>query len=88
MWLDGKPINYNSLNAPNSQNLPNIVALNFGATVTSREGLIANHNIIGKHPKFVETSDIEAIDIDTPLGYYIAEQIYKKLCIEGKDLLD
>ena len=88
MWLDGKPVNYNPLNAPNSQNLPNIVALNFGATVTSREDLIANHNIIGKHPKFVETSDIEAIDIDTPLDYYIAEQIYKKLYIEGKGLLD
>lgn len=88
MWLDGKPVNYNPLNAPNSQNLPNIVALNFGATVTSREDLITNHNIIGKHPKFVETSDIEAIDIDTPLDYYIAEQIYKKLCIEGKGLLD
>ena len=88
MWLDGKPVNYNPLNAPNSQNLPNIVALNFGATVTSREDLITNHNIIGKHPKFVETSDIEAIDIDTPLDYYIAEQIYKKLYIEGKGLLD
>lgn len=88
MWLDGKPVNYTPLNAPNSQNLPNIVALNFGATVISREDLIANHNIIGKHPKFVETSDIEAIDIDTPLDYYIAGQICKKLYIEGKGLLD
>lgn len=88
MWLDGKPVNYDPLHAPNSQNLPDIVALNFGATVTSRDDLIANHNIIGKHPKFVITSDIEAIDIDTPLDYYIAEQIYRKLYIEGKDLLE
>lgn len=88
MWLDGKPVNYDPLHAPNSQNLPNIVALNFGATVTSREDLISNHNIIGKHPKFIETTDIEAIDIDTPLDYYLAEQIYRKLYIEGKDLLD
>lgn len=87
MWLDGKPINYDPLHAPNSQNLPDIVALNFGTTVTSRESLIHNSNIIGKHPKFVVTSDIEAIDIDTPLDYYIAEQIYRKLYIEGKDLL-
>lgn len=88
MWLDGKPVNYDPLHAPNSQNLPDIVALNFGATVTSRDDLIANHNIIGKHPKFVTTTDIEAIDIDTPLDYYIAEQIYRKLYIEGKGLLD
>ena len=88
MWLDGNPINYDPVNAPNSQNLPDIVALNFGATVTSREDLIRNHNIIGKHPKFVVTSDIEAIDIDTPLDFYIAEQIYRKLYIEGRELLE
>lgn len=88
MWLDGKAINYDSLNAPNSQNLPNVVAFNFGTTVVSRENLIRNHNIIGKKPDFIITSDIEAIDIDTPLDFYIAEQMYKKLIIEEKDLLE
>jgi N-acylneuraminate cytidylyltransferase len=86
--MDGKPVNYDPLNAPNSQDLPNIVALNFGTTVVSKDDLIANRNIIGKRPKFVLTSDIEAIDIDTPLDFYVAEQIYKKLIVEGKDLLD
>jgi len=88
MWLDGTPVNYDPLNAPNSQNLPNIVALNFGATITSKEDLIKNRNIIGKHPKFVVSSDIEAIDIDTPLDFYIAEQIYRKTVLEGRGLLD
>lgn len=88
MWLDGAPVNYDPLNAPNSQNLPNIVALNFGATITSKEDLIKNRNIIGKHPKFVVSSDIEAVDIDTPLDFYIAEQIYRKTVLEGKGLLD
>lgn len=88
MWLDGKAINYDPRNAPNSQNLPDIVALNFGTTVISRENLIKNSNIIGKNPDFIITSDIEAIDIDTPLDFYIAEQIYRKLIIENKELLD
>ena len=88
MWLDGKAINYDPLNAPNSQNLPDVVALNFGTTVVSRDNLIKNHNIIGKKPDFVITSDIEAIDIDTPLDFYIAEQMYQKLVVEGKDLLE
>lgn len=88
LWLDGKPINYNPLQAPNSQNLPNIVALNFGATVVRREDLIANSNIIGHYPKFVLTDEIEAIDIDTPLDFYIAEQLYKKLILEKKELLE
>ncbi|WP_289105352.1 cytidylyltransferase [uncultured Bacteroides sp.] len=88
MWLNGKAINYDPLNAPNSQNLPEIVALNFGTTVISREDLINNHNIIGKKPDFIITSDIEAVDIDTPLDFYIAEQIYQKLIVEGKELLE
>lgn len=88
LWLDGKPMNYNPENAPNSQNLPDVVALNFGATVVSRENLIKNSNIIGHSPNFVRTSDIEAIDIDTPLDFYLAEQIYQKLMLERKGLLD
>lgn len=53
-----------------------------------RDDLIKNSNIIGKSPKFVTTSDIEAIDIDTPLDFYIAEQIYRKTVIEGRGLLE
>lgn len=88
LWLDGKPVNYDPLHAPNSQNLPDVVALNFGVTVISREDLIRNRNIIGKHPKFVLTTDIESIDIDTPLDFYIAEQIYKKTILLKEELLE
>lgn len=88
LWLEGKAMNYDPLNAPNSQNLPDVVALNFGTTVVKREDLIKNHNIIGKKPDFVITSDIEAVDIDTPLDFYIAEQLYIKTVIEKKGLLD
>ncbi|MBE6330820.1 MAG: cytidylyltransferase [Bacteroidales bacterium] len=88
LWLDGKAINYDPRNAPNSQNLPDVVALNFGTTVVSRESLISNHNIIGKNPDFVLTEDIESIDIDTPLDFYIAEQLYIKTVLEKKDILD
>ena len=88
MWLDGKALNYNPLNAPNSQNLPDIEALNFGFTLIDRNDLIRYRNIIGKTPKFIRTTDIEAIDIDTPLDFFIAEQIYIKTIIEAKNLLD
>lgn len=88
LWLDGKPMNYNLAHAPNSQNLPDVVALNFGVTVVRKEDLIKNSNIIGRNPQFVVTTEVEAIDIDTPLDFYIAEQLYTKLYIEQKDLLD
>jgi len=88
LWLDNKPVNYDPKHAPNSQDLPDIVALNFGCTVTSRKDLVRNSNIIGKQPKFVIDSDIEAVDIDTPLDFYIAEQLYIKTIMEGKGVLD
>lgn len=88
MWLNGKAINYDPQDAPNSQNLPDIEALNFGFTLTYKNDLIKNRNIIGKNPLFIRTSDIEAIDIDTPLDFFIAEQIYIKTIIEAKGLLD
>ena len=88
LWLNGKPMNYDPTHAPNSQDLPDVVALNFGVTVIKKEDLIRNSNIIGKKPQFVVTNDIEAIDIDTPLDFYIAEQLYKKLMLEKKELLE
>ena len=81
-------MNYDLAHAPNSQNLPDVVALNFGVTVVRKEDLIKNSNIIGRNPQFVVTTEIEAIDIDTPLDFYIAEQLYTKLYIAQKDLLD
>lgn len=88
LWLDGHPMNYDPAHAPNSQDLPNVVALNFGVTVVKREDLIRNCNIIGKKPQFVLTNEVEAIDIDTPLDFYMAEQLYKKLVLEKKKLLE
>ena len=88
LWLDGKALNYDPLNAPNSQNLPEIVALNFGTTVVKRDDLIRNRNIIGKKPDFVVTKDMEAIDIDTPLDFYVAEQLYQRLVVQNKDIID
>lgn len=88
LWLDGSPVNYDPGNAPNSQDLPDVLALNFGATVVSREDLIRNRNIIGKRPLFIPTSDIEGIDIDTPLDFYVAESVYRKLVLERKGLLE
>ncbi len=76
MWQDGKALNYDTLHTPNSQDLPDIVALTFGATVISRKDLLENHYIIGKRPKFVRIPDLEALDIDTPLDFHIAELLY------------
>ena len=84
LWLDGKAVNYDPKNAPNSQNLPDMEALNFGFTLVKRDNMIKNRNIIGKKPLFIRTSDVEAIDIDTPLDFFLAEQLYMRLAVEQR----
>jgi N-acylneuraminate cytidylyltransferase len=68
--------------------LPDIVALNFGVTVVHRDDLIRNSNIIGHNPQFIEIDEVEGIDIDTPLDFFIAEQLYRELVLNGKSLLE
>ncbi|HEY5463247.1 MAG TPA: hypothetical protein VIJ95_08320 [Hanamia sp.] len=87
LWLNNEPINYKREEAPNSQNLPDILALNFGFSLIEKSDLIKNKNIIGQKPHFVITNDIESIDIDTPLDFYIAEQIYIKTILNKLDIL-
>ena len=36
LWLDGKPINYDLNNVPNSQDLPDIEMINYGITIVDK----------------------------------------------------
>lgn len=87
MWLDGKPLNYELNNQPNSQNLPDIYAINWGLCLIKKEDLLRFKNVVGEKPKFVELSDIEGMDIDTPLDFFIAEQVYIRTEIEQNRLV-
>lgn len=88
LWLDEKAVNYDPSNAPNSQNLPEIVALNFAVSIIKKESLIKYRNIIGQKPSFIKINKIEGIDIDTPLDFSIAEQLYIRTVLEQKSILD
>lgn len=79
MWLEGKPLNYNPANSPNSQDLPEIYSLTYGVNIISREALEKNKNIIGQRPKFYILDGIESIDIDNMEEFEMAEYFYKKL---------
>ena len=75
MWLDNKPLNYNPLNAPNSQDLPDVYKLTFGCNVLSKETMIKNKHVVGENPSFYIVDEIEAVDIDTPLDFKVAQTI-------------
>lgn len=76
---DGKPINYHPAKFPRSQDLPNITALMFAAAVISKDLMMSRKSTVGARPFFYEISDTEAVDIDTPFDFTIAELMYQKL---------
>lgn len=78
MFLDNKPINYDLLNQPRSQDLPNIYALNFAFSILTKEHMIEYKNVIGRTPYMYELSETESVDIDTEFDFEIAEFLYKK----------
>ena len=78
LWLDGMPLNYKAKSAPNSQDLPNVQKLTFGCNIISKDVMIENKNIVGNNPSFYSVSEIESIDIDTPLDFEFAQYLYNR----------
>ena len=79
LWLDGKPLNYNIEESPNSQDLPDIYQITYGVCIISRENMIKFKNIVTSNPTFKVLNEIESLDIDTEFDFLLAEMIYNKL---------
>jgi len=88
LWEDGKALNYDTKNQPRSQDLPEIIALNFAISILPRELMQKKRNIIGEKPTFFTLNEIESIDIDTELDFYLAEKLYETLKINSSTLLE
>jgi len=84
LWQNGKPLNYEASQTPRSQDLPDIVSLNFAITIIERDVMIDRANVVGQHPKLVTLDRIESIDIDDQLDFEFAEFVYLE---NGKDWL-
>jgi CMP-N-acetylneuraminic acid synthetase len=78
LWLNGKPLNYDLNNIPNSQDLPDVKRLNYGISIIARESMLKNRSLIGNNPGFYELDHFESVDVDTPFDFFIAEQINNK----------
>ena len=77
-----KPINYKINQTPKSQDLPNIVSLNFAITIIKKQIMIKRKNVIGFNPSFFELDKVESLDIDDLIDFNIAELMYQKLGIK------
>ena len=85
MWMNGKAINYDPLNHPRSQDLPEIFGINFAACILPRKTMIENRNVVGNNFYKYQTPPEESIDIDTMLDFEIAEFLYTK-SMQGKNV--
>jgi CMP-N,N'-diacetyllegionaminic acid synthase len=76
LWLNGKPINYDINNVPNSQDLPKILRLNYGISIISRKSMLERRGVVGNNPGFYPLEGFESIDVDTPMDFNTSELIY------------
>ncbi len=79
LWENSKPINYDINKTPKSQDLPNIVSLNFAITIIQKQTMMKRKNVVGYKPTFFELDKVESLDIDDLIDFKIAELMYKEL---------
>ena len=79
LWEDGKPLNFDPDSFPRTQDLPNIFAETSIAYVFTKDCFKKNNRRLGVKPYIKEVGKIEAIDIDYPEDFEIADAIYKEI---------
>lgn len=79
LWQDEKPLNFDAQHFPRTQDLKPIYTETSGAFVFSRKTFQTYDRRVGVKPCIHEVDSIEAIDIDYPIDFEIANAIYKEM---------
>lgn len=75
LWQDGKPLNFDATNIPRSQDIKPIYRETSGVYVFTREVWQTLHRRIGNKPFVKEVSFREAVDINNPEDFRLAEAL-------------
>ena len=78
LYLNSKPINFEPTKSPNSQNLPDVVKLNFAVNILSTDLMFKKKSLIGDNPFFFKLDQIEGFDINSNNDFEFAEFLFKK----------
>ena len=78
LFKDNKPINYDLRKQPRSQDLPDIMALNFAINIIERKTMIECCNVVGNKPNIFVIDEVEGTDIDNLIDFEFAEFMYKR----------
>lgn len=73
LWQDGAPLNFDATNVPRSQDIKPIYRETSGVYVFTHHVWETLHRRIGEHPYVKEVSFKEAVDINNPEDFRLAE---------------
>jgi CMP-N-acetylneuraminic acid synthetase len=74
-WSDDKPLNYDPVSIPRTQDLQPMYAETTGLYIYTRELLVNHNRRVGDRPFLIPVSRIEAIDINEPIDFVIANAV-------------
>jgi len=77
LWKDGKPLNYDPLHIPRTQDLSPLYRETCGLYVYTRELILQEKRRVGDKPFLIEVTEIEACDINTENDFKIADAIFQ-----------
>ena len=75
LWQNGEPLNFDATNVPRTQDLTPIYQETSGVYVFTKDVFKTKHRRIGNKPYVSEVSFKEAVDIDNPEDFDLAEKI-------------
>ena len=75
LWQDGKPLNFDATNIPRSQDIKPIYRETSGVYVFTKEVFKKYHRRIGAKPFVKEVSYKEAVDINEPADFELAQAL-------------
>jgi CMP-N-acetylneuraminic acid synthetase len=76
VWFEGRPLNYDPISIPRTQDLEPIYVETTGLYVYTRSLIMDENRRIGDRPLPVEVSKIEAIDINEAVDFDIANAVF------------
>lgn len=75
-WQDGKPVNYDTLKIPRTQDLNPYYVETTGLYIFTKKVIQERRSRIGDKPYLLEVSKIESTDINDPIDFEIADALY------------
>lgn len=87
-WMDGKPWNYDTAEIPRTQDLKPLYRETTGLYIYESRLMTEENRRVGRHPLLLEADWKEAVDINEPEDFIIADAIYNHCMRKGERIYE